>query len=211
MSSNTAFDLLILDYGGVYSFEYELGSFDAIMQNTFGKVPDAREREQIEYQSHRLAAGQVSSGQYVLDVARILKVQIPSPEVFEDNTIAVTHDPSPEMVKLVSQVKQAGINVTLLSNMYLFEVAKTKPSGRYDGFDYVAFSAEAQLTKSDPEFFLRSINHFNANISKTLFVDDIVANVETAEQLGINTIHADKNKFASAEALANSIREMLQI
>ena len=211
MSREATTDLLILDYGGVYSFDYNLGSYDTIMQNTFGTIPDPEEQKDIESISRRLSIGQISTRQYVISVARRLRTQPPSPESFEENTIALTHDPSPEMVNLVSQAKKEGIRVALLSNMYLFEVTKTKPWGRYDKFDYAAFSAESHLTKSDPEFFICSMKHFGAIPSRTLFVDDVAAYVHTAEKLGVRTIHADKKRFSNAAALADAIRVELQI
>ena len=211
MNRDTHFDLLVLDYGGVYSFEYNVESFNTIMQNTFGRAPDAKERKDIEPYSHRLAAGKISSQQYVRAVARILNVREASREIFEDSTIGVTHDPSPEMIDLVEEAKKAGVFVALLSNMFLFEVIKTQPWGRYRQFDYAAFSANSRLTKSDPDFFLRPINHFGASPARTLYVDDIAEYVHTAERLGISAILADKSKFANAEDLSNSIRETLHL
>jgi hypothetical protein len=45
--TNNKYDLLILDYGGVYSFEYDVANFDKIMQSSFGKVPNQKEKEEI--------------------------------------------------------------------------------------------------------------------------------------------------------------------
>lgn len=205
------FDFLILDYGGVYSFEYDLGVFDIIMQNAFGRSPNEKERKAIKPYSRKLAAGQISSDGYVESVARILETQRFSLKIFEDCTIATTYGPSPAMVRLVRQVKGAGIPVALLSNMYGFEVRMTKPWGRYSKFDYVQFSAESHLTESDPEFILRSVAHFGVSGARTLFVDDVSEYLRTAENVGIQTLHADKNRFESAESLAGAIRDRLRI
>lgn len=199
------YELLILDYGGTYSFEYDINSYASIMTKAFGKAPDKSEQARIAVFSHKLAEGSIDSEEYVTQVAHVLSVDKPAVNVFESATIEVTHDPSPEMVSLVERVKESGIKVSLLSNMYLFEVIKTKQSSRYDGFDYTAFSAEEKKTKSDPDFFLETLTHFGVSPDKTLFVDDIAAYAAIATSLGMHTITADKASFNSAAQLSQSI------
>jgi len=42
------YELLILDYGGVYSFEYDVPvNYAKIMREAFGKMPEATEATQI--------------------------------------------------------------------------------------------------------------------------------------------------------------------
>lgn len=133
------YNLLILDYGGTYSFEYDINAYPSIMAKAFGRAPNESEQALIASLSHKLAEGSIATGEYVTHVARIMNVATPAVEVFENATLEVTHDPSPEMKSLVKHVRESGIRVSLLSNMYLFEVNKTRASPRYDGFDYWRF------------------------------------------------------------------------
>jgi FMN phosphatase YigB (HAD superfamily) len=207
----TGYELLILDYGGTYSFEYDIGSYDQIMTRTFGRAPDGSEQAAIVPLSHELAAGSIEVEEYVQKVATILGVAVPNGGVFEAATLEVTHNPSPEMKALVRDVRRAGMKLSLLSNMYLFEVEQTKSSGRFDGFDFTSFSAEAKSTKSSPKFFMQTLEHFGVSADKTLFVDDVTAYTDVAASIGIHTISADKDSFQVAGELANAIRREIGI
>ena len=201
------YELLILDYGGVYSFEYDVPvNYEKIMRKAFGKIPDAAEATQISPLSHEFAAARLTTDQYVSKVADILGVPAPKPDDFEDITISVTNPPSEPMRQLVSLAKEAGLKVSLLSNMYAFEVAKTKPWGRYEGFDFVSFSADAGLTKHEPAFFNATLEHFGVPADKAFFVDDVLTYVETAKATGLQTLHANHLHFDNAEQLAQATR-----
>jgi len=134
----------------------------------------------------------------------------PTVEKFEGITISVTNPPSDTMKKLVKNVRKAGIKVSLLSDMYMFEIKKTRPTGKYKGFDYTAFSAESGMTKRNSDFFKQTLGYFNIAAEDALFVDDGKANIEVAQSIGLNTLYVDKQIFNSAEQLAQRIREILQ-
>ncbi len=211
-SQQLKYELLILDYGGVYSFEYDVPvNYVKIMLDAFGKIPDATEAAQISALSHEFAAARLTSDQYVSKVANILGTPVPQSSDFEDITISVTSPPSEPMRQLVTEAKNAGLKVSLLSNMYAFEVAKTKPGGRYDGFDFVSFSADAGLTKHETAFFNATLEHFGVSADKAFFVDDVLAYVETAKTTGLNALHADHLRFDNAEQLSQAVRAELFI
>lgn len=176
------------------------------MRESFGVAASDAHREAIKPLSRTFASGSITTLEYVKEVASILQVPVPSVESFENATIRATFDPSVEMKELVDAVKARGIKVSLLSDMYLFEVIKTRPLGRYDQFDHVAFSAEAGYTKAAPEFFMQSLRHFGYEPHEVLFVDDILGHIRTAQSLGIDTIHADKVTFPAAIDLADTIK-----
>ena len=198
--------LLILDYGGVYSFAYDAGSFDRIMQNTFGIIPDEQQRTQISPFSQALGRGDSSSSDYVQSVARILECrQAPETSRFEAETLKTALEPHPLMQSLVQKVRAAGIKVSLLSDMYLFEAEHTRPPGRYDGFDFVALSAEAGMTKKEPAYFQQTLDHFKVAPQDALFVDDTKTNTDVADSIGISTMLTDKTIYPQAELLIEAI------
>lgn len=208
--SSQRYKLLILDYGGVYSFDYTAKNFTKIIVDTFGREPTADERAQIVEKSHLLGENSITTAEYVAMLGEIMATtKFPSPEQFEDATIAVTNPPSPEMIELVKCVQGAGIKVSLLSDMYMFEVERTRPWGRYDGFDYVSFSAEAGMTKWDPRFFENTLAHFGVAAQDALFVDDVLKNIETARAVGIATLFADKEKYSQVGILVDEIHRLL--
>ena len=203
------YDLLILDYGGTYSFEYDVINFDKIMQIIFGKLPTAKDKLSIIELSKQLAKDSISTTFYLQSIATLLTVPVPSEQLFETETLAVTNPPSACLKELVKEVRSHEIKVSLLSNMYKFEVLQTIPTGRYDGFDFLAFSSIAKMTKSEPAFFKATLRHFGFSPDRVLFVDDVLEYVSVARSVGLKTIHADKAVFANAEQLAKAIREEL--
>ncbi len=206
------FKLLILDYGGVYSFPYTSKNFNTIILNTFGRIPTEPERQRIIEKSHLLGENKISTAQYITHLGEVMNTgKLPSEKQFEDATIEVTNPPTPEMVELVANVRESGIQVSLLSDMYMFEVQRTRPWGRYEGFDYVSFSAEAGMTKWDPHFFEDTLTHFGIEAQNTLFVDDVIKNIEVAQTVGIATLFADKEKYPQVDRLVDEIYGLLEI
>ncbi len=206
------YKLLILDYGGVYSFEYDAGSFDRIMKNTFGVVPDEQQRTEISPHSHSLGRGDIDSSDYVKSVAQILKCgQIPDATLFEEETLKTALKPNPLMQELVQKVRTAGVKVSLLSDMYLFEAEHTRPLGRYEGFDFVALSAEEGMTKKEPAYFQQTLDHFGVEPKDALFLDDTRKNTDVADSIGIPTMLVDKSVYIEASQLVSEVYKQLGI
>lgn len=204
------YKLLILDYGGVYSFQYDVNCIDTIVHNTFGIIPNVFQKERIAEYSQLLGANKISSKHYVASVAKILQVEEPVSTIdFEESTVSFTHPPSSEMKTLVKFVKKNNIAVSLLSDMYMFEVIKTRSWGRYEGFDYVAFSAELGVTKHEPRFFRDTLRHFEVQPDEALFVDDNLANIKIASDMGVHVLHANKTIYANAKQLTKDIMARL--
>ncbi len=201
--------LLILDYGGVYSYELTHNDINTLMTRVFTRIPTPAEQVLIAPVTKLLAANKIDTKEYVHNVAETMGVPVPNVGYFEKTVIDVTHPPSPSMQELVAQTRKSGVSVSLLSNMYRFEVLTTRPWGRFDGFDFTSFSCEAQLTKSDPAFFQLTLDHFNLSVVEVLFVDDVPEYTEVALSLGIDTILADKLVYGNADELADAIREKL--
>jgi hypothetical protein len=55
------YDLLILDYGGVYAFNYDPASFNQIMLHVFGRQPNEQEKEKIVEVSTLLGTNAITS------------------------------------------------------------------------------------------------------------------------------------------------------
>lgn len=55
LMNTNKYDLLILDYGGTYSFEYDINAHPGIMTKAFGRAPSESEQALISPLSHKLA------------------------------------------------------------------------------------------------------------------------------------------------------------
>ena len=59
----------------------------------------------------------------------------------------------------------------------------------FDLMEDMVISGEEHITKPDPRIFDIAIKRFGVKPEETIFVDDNLANVETAKSLGFNVIH----------------------
>lgn len=64
----------------------------------------------------------------------------------------------------------------------------------YSCFEKVYFSFEFGFRKPDIKAFQFIMNNHNLTPKKTLFIDDTIANIESAQKLGMNTWHLNPEK-----------------
>ena len=79
----------------------------------------------------------------------------------------------------------------LLSNLtseMMLDVEKKYSISRY--FDYLLFSNEIGHMKPEPESFAAALTKLGCEPSEVLFIDDSIRNIEAAEKLGMQTLHA---------------------
>ncbi len=77
--------------------------------------------------------------------------------------------------------------------------------GIEDLVDKVIISAEVGLAKPDPRIFKLALDLFSLQPAETIFVDDLLVNVEAAEKVGIRAIQFHSNEQVFAE-----VRGMIQ-
>ena len=67
---------------------------------------------------------------------------------------------------------------------------------RYDFFNYlegIVVSGEEELIKPDPKLYQVLLNRYRLKTNETLFIDDNIHNIETAQEMGFHTIHFTEN------------------
>ncbi len=102
-----------------------------------------------------------------------------------------------DVALLVEQVHDAGFQTALLSNAWIGARASHTALGwdRLLKFDVQMFSAEEGLMKPDPRFYQRCLDRLGVFVQEAVFIDDTLANVEAARELGMLAIHyKDKQK-----------------
>jgi putative hydrolase of the HAD superfamily len=98
--------------------------------------------------------------------------------------------PLPETCRCIAELKEKGYKLYILSNVSV--KAFTNVFERYDIFSLFhgrMLSAEEKINKPAPAIFERLIEKFNINLNQTLFIDDMLKNIHTAERMGFQTIH----------------------
>lgn len=95
----------------------------------------------------------------------------------------------PETVKRLRALKRAGIRLYVMSNYNARAFADTRRANPFfELFDGFYVSGEQRLGKPDPAAFARLIAMFALDPARTVFIDDNVDNIASAQALGFHTI-----------------------
>jgi 2-haloacid dehalogenase len=98
--------------------------------------------------------------------------------------------PIEDNVRVLRTLKSQGRPVYALTNWS----HETFPFAleRYDFlslFDGIVMSGEERLIKPDPKFYQLLLGRYHLNAGECIFIDDSLANIRTAQSLGIAAIH----------------------
>ena len=112
--------------------------------------------------------------------------------------------PLDDSVEILAELKDLGFPLYILSNWS----AETYPKAEavYDflnWFDGKIISGEVGKIKPDPEIFYTLIKKFKLIPENSVFIDDKLSNIETANLIGFHGIH-----FHNAELLRNDLKKM---
>jgi 2-haloacid dehalogenase len=107
--------------------------------------------------------------------------------------------PIQETVDVLAELRKAGVRLFGLSNWSgeTFEVARRLPEYAFLGwFEAVVISGEVGIAKPDPRIFRHLLDRYGLEPSRTLFIDDVPANIDVANDLGMRAM-----RFVDAESL----------
>lgn len=106
--------------------------------------------------------------------------------------------------EIIDELRDRGVPVYGLSNWWKgnFTVAR-QGAPVIDRLDDVVVSGEVGLAKPGEEIFLLALQRFGLDAATTLFVDDTLVNVQTADRLGFTTHH-----FTDAAGLRATLTEL---
>jgi len=136
--------------------------------------------------------GAKRSGLPESEVRRLLESVPPALEAF------------PETVALLREVKAHDNGLYFLSNMPAESMAYLEK--RYDFwalFDGAVVSSRIGHCKPEPEIYKYLIDTYSLIPRETIFIDDVLANIDAAKAFGIRTIH-----FTDAADCARELRRL---
>lgn len=97
----------------------------------------------------------------------------------------------PEIIPMLSQLKEKGILVGLISNCYSEEAEVIRKSQLFPYFDAVFLSYEQGIQKPDEEIFKRCMKKLSVKAEECLYVGDGGCfELETARKLGMTAVQA---------------------
>ena len=150
-----------------------------------------------------LMEGKMSEDEYIEKLLGITKWNI-SIEKFKSTMRKVLDKKMPGTIDVLRKVKQTNkYTLVLLSDNvkeWVDYVEKTNKD--LDIFDYKFFSYQLGTIKEDNITFVKVLDRIKAKPEETLFIDDLMTNIESAKSIGITGI-----QFLSAEKLENSLKE----
>jgi len=109
-----------------------------------------------------------------------------------------------ENTRVLEELKEKGYSIYALTNWSAekFPIAVNKYNF-LSLFDDIVVSGEIGMKKPDRDIFEYFLNKQGVNPERIVFIDDTAANIHTAEQLGMNTIH-----YQSVSMLRSSLVSM---
>jgi putative hydrolase of the HAD superfamily len=187
-------DAVIFDYGGVLT-NAVAGSIKA-WQESDGIDPASFTRTLRDWLGrdvpvgtpvHRLETGELSIAEFEALLAAEL-TSVDGRELVAEGMLGrlfAGMRPDAAMFDLVTDLREAGLKVGLLSNSW----GNTYPRKRIDAlFDHIVISGEVGLRKPDPAIFQLSLEGLGVAPERAVFIDDAEPNVLGAAALGLHTV-----------------------
>lgn len=183
---NPIIGCIVFDLGGVY-FD---GDFNEDFLNLVNKRLSQNinsERDQKLLLNKRLNLGEIDIVEYIqMKIKRNLSKD---EKRFVYEQWKKVWVPNENMVSLVKQLKNNGYKVSVISNLDKQNGDMYRDRGDFDIFDNELFlSYECGLVKPQKSFFMKICDTFNIKPYEVLIIDDHETNINTAKELGMNTI-----------------------
>ncbi len=107
-------------------------------------------------------------------------------------------------VNILRQVKQRGYLVYGLSNWSAETFPLVKDRFKFfELFDDIVLSGDVKMIKPEPEIFHLLLKKIGRPAQDCLFIDDSLANIKVANEIGFKTIH-----FKSPEQLEDDLKQL---
>lgn len=209
------FDAVLFDLGGtliIYENKYSwkelalLGCRNAapVLERLSGaKIPPERIRSRLlqvlddAIRAHSEDLAEIDLFEIVSTVLASLGVEISDglPAKFVDSYYQPTTDQIalvPGAVGLLSKLKNAGLEIGLISNSIFpakFHRDEMRRFGILDQFDFTIFSSEVMIRKPNKEIYLKALSLTKSQSRRTVFVGDrLIEDVAGPQAVGIKAI-----------------------
>ena len=205
---------VLIDWGGVLttSLSVSIGKWieadridDAHYRAVMRELIDQAYGGDQESVVHALERGEMDGAAFERDLAARLRTVdgvSPAAEGLLERMFA-GFERVDAMYDMLHDVKRNGVKTCLLSNSW----SNVYPRDGWDElFDAVVISGEVGMRKPEPRIFLHAAQLIGLEPAQCIFVDDIQANVDAAEQIGFTGVLHDQ-----AAATAQRIATLLDV
>jgi epoxide hydrolase-like predicted phosphatase len=98
--------------------------------------------------------------------------------------------PNKNILELVNKAKRQGLRVVVLTNIIKPVYDIIQKAGYYNLFDDAIASCVVGLAKPQREIYELALKRINVSPQESIFIDDKIVNIETANSIGFKTILA---------------------
>lgn len=181
---------VIFDWGGVIAPNDGGGWVHALAKLLNLSFEDALSLWRIAYVGLNMAA--INENAFWERIEESSGISLPSDKgkIWQEGLAST---PWPEMVHYVKSLQGKDIKAAILSNT--IEPMERIPGfmQMYDGFDPVVLSHHFGIAKPNVEIYQEMLRLLNCNANECVFIDDMQINLNTAQQLGMQTVLAQNN------------------
>ena len=195
-------DTIFFDWGGVVANDPGDDFLGQLLKNI--GATDEQIAAIFETYMKRFMRGQITEQEYWQKIKRNFELSIPdtiSDEFMKWNGLIANQ----AILDLISELRQNGLKVAILSNVIEPTYNVLKKAGYYDLFDETIASCKVGFAKPEREIYQISLNKLGKTADKSLFIDDKQWNLDPASQMGFSVVLAEnpaqiirdvKNKLA---------------
>ena len=198
MSSDRAVDTVIFDLGGVIMANGGPRDFTRRYPDHDPKVVAeivmGPHHLDTDHQWHRVERGEITLAECraitkkMLDDAGIVAT-VPPPATTTGEPGAFNFALSEPMVRFVHDLKENGLRIGILTNNVREFREMWWPLMDFAGvFDTIVDSHEVAMRKPNPAIYHLTMDRLGAEPSRTAFLDDLQANVDAADAIGMHGI-----------------------
>jgi putative hydrolase of the HAD superfamily len=95
----------------------------------------------------------------------------------------------PDTVKLIRELQAQGTPLYCLSNMPAAIYTHLRRRHNFwDAFSGIVISGEIKMMKPEPAVFRHLLDTFKLHAEESVFIDDVLANIDAAKEMGLHTI-----------------------
>ena len=179
---------VLFDYGNVVSQPQKRLIADQ-MATLVGLEPDVFEKAYFK-ERRAYDRGDVEGAEYWRILARRMGIQLDETkfEKLIELDIACWAEVDQRILELAADIKNAGHEIGILSNMPIDQVGAYKKMDSWMGtFDHLFLSAEFRMAKPDAEIYEYVMREAGKTPEEIFFIDDKTENLEVASQIGWQT------------------------
>ncbi len=188
--------LIIFDLGGILIENYDIPFFEALSKATKKSMQEIEEK--IKPLMHKSERGEISEYEFVNQFLKEMSCKEDAKRILEIRRKATKE--ATRVRDLITKLKKH-YKVAFATNNAEEEFTANNKIMHFDKlFDWGIASYQAHARKTETKMFELILHHFKIKPEETIFVDDSVANLKAAQEIGIKTIH-----FSSLEQVKREL------